>query len=125
MIPSLIICIASGLFFLLICYGKRREQNGGRPIIRIGSDSLDYKLSQYYLHKREYLASVDSKYVKDKLHIAAENLEHFGIYIVEKAVQVLRSFGKAKNRVTGEGLPKNKGAVAFFLDHVGYKKRSK
>lgn len=122
MIPSLIICIASGLFFLLVCYGKRRELNGSRPLIRIGSNNMDSRLSQYYIQKKEYIASIDKQYMKDKLHDAAENLEHFGIYVVEKTV---RLFSKARDRVTGKDLPKTKGAIAFFLENISHKKDQK
>ncbi len=121
MITSLIICSVSAIFFALLVYGKRSELNGGRQLIRIGSESLDNRLHSYYERQREFIHSVDSKYVYEKLHLVAEKVEQWGLIMLDGLVN---KFGRAKDMVSGKDLPKNRGAVSFFLKHIESHKKS-
>lgn len=115
MITSLIICTLSAIFFAVLCYSKKLELDRGRALIRVGSSSMDNRLQSYYEKQREFIASIDTEYIKEKFHLIAEKAEHWGLRMGEKLVN---KFGRAKDMVTGKDLPKNKGAVSFFLKHI-------
>ncbi len=121
MITSLILCTVSAVFFVLLYYGKRIELNGGRQLIRLGSSQIDHKLTTYYEKQKEFLSSIDRAYMSEKLHQVAEKAEHGGMVVLEK---IINKFGRAKDMVTGKDLPKNRGAVSFFLKHIESHKRN-
>ncbi len=53
--------------------------------------------------------------------MVAEKAEHGGMMVLEK---VINKFGRAKDMVTGKDLPKNRGAVSFFLKHIESHKKN-
>lgn len=115
MIISLIIFIASLFFLLAIWYGKKLEAKRGRPMFYIGSENLDTKLRGWYSDFLSYIKSVDSVYIKRKLHDIAERLEKFSLHIAEK---VAAKFDKLTSAASGKDLPKNRGAVSFLFRHI-------
>ena len=115
MIISLIVFIGSGLFLTTIWYSKRSELNGGRALIHIGSDDRDIKLRSLHNRGRAYIESVDSVYLKNKLHDIAEKSEHFGLKLAE---YVVKRFSKIRDAVSGKDIPKNRGLVSFFMGYV-------
>lgn len=121
MITSLIICTLSVIFLILLVYGKRAELNGGRQLIRVGSESLDSRLHEYYERQKQFVHSVDREYIYEKMHLLAEKVEQWGLIMLDKLVN---KFGRAKDMVSGKDLPKNRGAVSFFLKHIESHKRN-
>lgn len=51
----------------------------------------------------------------------AEKIEQWGLKMLDRAVN---KFGRAKDMVSGKDLPKNKGAVSFFLKHIESHKKN-
>lgn len=115
MIISLIICACSGIFLAMLLFGKKSELQGGRQLIRVGTPALDQSLEEYYQRQRDFIHSIDREYISQTLHQVAEKVEQWGLNVLDR---VINKFGRAKDMVSGKDLPKNRGAVSFFLKHI-------
>lgn len=79
------------------------------------SAELDIRLRTAYQRAVAQARAVDGPYMREKLHQLAEYSERKALAIVAR---LLSRFGKVRDVVTGKDLPKNKGSVSFFLNHI-------
>lgn len=115
MIAYLIICFLSAIFLVAMYYGKRAELRGGKQFVRIGNSSIDEKLHYTYVKQVQFVKGLNKEYISQKLHLFAEKIEQGALIFLEK---LINKFGRAKDMVSGKDLPKNRGAVSFFLKHI-------
>lgn len=112
--------VLSAVFGLLLWSGKRKELQGGRVYIHIGTEQSDAKIHDRFEATKHFIKSIDKRFVSDTFHDLAETVERFGIKIAEKIVS---RFGTVRDVVVGKDLPKNKGAVSFYFKHIEVHKK--
>ncbi len=138
MITSLILFALSGLFIAYMFWSNRgtddeyaetgfsadgmqddqlavRNPSAVLLSTSICSTDLDIRLRSMYQRAISHARSIDREYVKTKMHQIAEYGEKKALAIVSR---LLNRFGKVRDVVTGKDLPKNKGSVSFFLNHI-------
>lgn len=120
MTTTLILSIASFLFIVFMFLNKQRETRTGRNMVKIGNTHVDYAVRRMYVS------------VSDKVHSLHPSNSwptiRRGLLMVEKSIMNVfyklgHKFSIVGEVVTGRDIPKNKGAVSFFLKNIESSKK--
>lgn len=99
----------------ILLLNKKREVQSGVGYFKVGSESLDQRISDLSTRIEIYLIETDSRKMKSIIKTQVVKFEN---YMLKKLHIVSKRFEVFGDVVTGRDIPKNRGSVSFFLKNI-------
>jgi hypothetical protein len=106
----------------IILLNKKREVQSGIGYFKLGSESLDQRISDLSTRIEIYLIETDSRKVKSIIKTWVVKFEN---YMLKKLHIISKRFEVFGDVVTGRDIPKNRGSVSFFLKNIENDKKGR
>ncbi len=106
----------------IILLNKKREVQSGTGYFKVGSESLDQRISDLSTRIEIYLIETDSRKVKSIIKTWVVKFEN---YMLKKLHIISKRFEVFGDVVTGRDIPKNRGSVSFFLKNIENDKKGR
>ena len=93
----------------------------GKDILHISNPERDARLTSFWQSFVYQVTHVSRKSLAEKLHKIVVVIENFFLRII---VKVGKKFSSVGDVVRGKNIPRNRGAVSFFLKNIEEHKKS-
>lgn len=115
MIIALTILCVSFIAMVTVVWNKNSEMTTGRTFMHISTPERDARLEYLYEKAVYQITHVSYRSIKNTLHdwlVAVEN------FFLRMFVRLGKRFSTIGDIVRGKNIPKNRGAVSFFLKNI-------
>jgi hypothetical protein len=102
-------------------YAKMSELTNGKNVLRISTPSRDEKIVETWKWFRYQVTHVSRKSLSEASHKIVVSVENFFLGLIMKLGKKFTSLGDI---VRGKDIPRNRGAVSFFLKGTEEHKKS-
>lgn len=103
-------------------YAKMTELTTGKNFLRISTPERDAKITEAWKSFVYQITHVSRKSLMKTFHKTVVGVENFFLRMVMKLGKKFTSIG---DMVRGKDIPRNRGAVSFFLKNIeGHSKRT-
>ncbi|MES3005957.1 MAG: hypothetical protein V4664_03360 [Patescibacteria group bacterium] len=121
MTTALTILCVSFIAMAVVVWNKNTQMSTGRTNFRISTPERDAHLEQWYNRIMFQITHVSYGSLKKTLHDMLVAVENFFLRIF---VRLGKRFHTIGDIVRGKNIPRNKGAVSFFLKNIEESKKS-